>query len=373
MKLAYDAKRLFHNATGLGNYSRTLLANIVAEYPSDQYHLYSADITGSRWKSSFSSPNFIPKNYSGNNKSYWRSYGITRELEAEQIDIYHGLSNELPFNIKKSNVKSVVTIHDMIYYRRPQDFKIIDRNIYHQKTKRACISADVIVAISEQTKSDIIDILRIPEQKVKVVYQSCSPLYFQPQTKETVAVQKAKLNLPDKYILNVGTYEQRKNQWNMIEAYATLPNEAHVPLLLVGRGKFKRQLQQLARKLGVADKVQFRSDITNNQDMQSLYQLATCFVYPSLYEGFGIPVIEAILSGTPVITSSTTSLPEAAGPHCTLVDPTNIEAIAAAMEQSILNPESLKEKVELSKTYVLGKFAAQQTARDMMAVYQSLL
>ena len=165
--------------------------------------------------------------------STWRSLRITKEIIKDKIDIYHGLSHELPVGIEKAEVKSVVTMHDLIVLRYPHLYKPIDRKIYMKKYRAACKHADLIVAISRQTKEDLINLMGIDESKIRLVYQGCDPQFYTLHGETEKNTVKQKYNLPDKYILNVGTIEERKSLAVIVRALAKLPADVH--LVAVGK------------------------------------------------------------------------------------------------------------------------------------------
>ncbi|MFW5820469.1 MAG: glycosyltransferase, partial [Bacteroidota bacterium] len=188
MKIAFDAKRAFCNPSGLGNYSRMVIRQLCEYYPENEYLLYSpqngsVDPDFPPPKAELKLPEtFISRLFN----SYWRSYSLKNILINEKPDIFHGLSNELPLNIHRSNIKSVVTIHDLIFIRFPDLYKHIDRNIYLKKFKYASKNADIVIAVSEQTKRDLIHFFNTPEEKIKVVYQSGDPLFSKKLNKEEI-------------------------------------------------------------------------------------------------------------------------------------------------------------------------------------------
>ena len=197
MRIAFDAKRAFLNKSGLGNYSRSLITSMIQNFPENNYTLYTtkksetafADFISQRENvNSIEPEKFIDKKIS----SRWRSYEITTLLNQNTIDVYHGLSNELPLNIHKFKGRKIVTIHDLIFLRYPELYPLIDRTIYNRKFRKACEMADFIVATSEQTKRDILEFYKIPEQKIRVVYQSCATIFYQEQSEEKLKVVKAK-------------------------------------------------------------------------------------------------------------------------------------------------------------------------------------
>ena len=185
MKLAFDAKRITHNATGLGNYSRFIVNSLINSYPENSYHLYSPDKGKKHLRALIPEQENVIFHYLENEilgslgKAWWRSCGIIGDLKKEKPALFHGLSNELPFGLSKAGIPSVVTIHDLIFIRYPQFYKTIDRNIYNFKFRKACLLADKIVAVSEMTKQDIIRIYKVPEEKIDVVYQGCDVSFLQ--------------------------------------------------------------------------------------------------------------------------------------------------------------------------------------------------
>ena len=239
MKIGFDGKRAVQNFTGLGNYSRYIVDILCQFYPENEYVLYAPK------KRENKRLNKLTKQYRQLQLSYpttsfwkklsslWRVLGVTRQLEKERIDIFHGLSNELPLNIHKSEVKSIVTIHDLIFLRYPQYYHSIDRNIYTYKFRKACENADRIIAISECTKRDIIEYFGIPADKIEVVYQGCDTSFTHPVTEEKKREVRAKYQLPEHYILNVGSIEERKNALSAVQALTMLPEQIH--LVIVGR------------------------------------------------------------------------------------------------------------------------------------------
>ena len=176
MKIGYDSKRAFENQTGLGNYSRDLINTYSLSNPKFQILLFASKIFQNKRLDFLKSRNNIkivgPKNFLFQLfKPIWRSFGILKDLKKEKIDIFHGLSHEIPFGIYRTKIKTVVTIHDLIFLRLPQYFNIFDRLVYYYKVKYACKRSDKIIAISNQTKSDIIELFKIDSKKIEVVYQ----------------------------------------------------------------------------------------------------------------------------------------------------------------------------------------------------------
>ena len=365
MKIGFDGKRAVQNFTGLGNYSRYIVDILCQFYPENEYVLYAPK------KRENKRLNKLTKQYRQLQLSYpttsfwkklsslWRVLGVTRQLEKERIDIFHGLSNELPLNIHKSEVKSIVTIHDLIFLRYPQYYHSIDRNIYTYKFRKACENADRIIAISECTKRDIIEYFGIPADKIEVVYQGCDTSFTHPVTEEKKREVRAKYQLPEHYILNVGSIEERKNALSAVQALTMLPEQIH--LVIVGR------------HTEYTDKIErFIKENVPFDDLPTFYQLAEIFVYPSRFEGFGIPIIEALYSGIPVVAATGSCLEEAGGPDSIYIHPDDIKGMANAFKQIYSDPE--RKKVMIEKGQIFAKrFSEEKQAEEILNIYKKLM
>ena len=205
MRLGFDAKRLFLNNRGLGNYARNLLYGLEKYYTDNEYYLYTPGISNE-----YVSPVLLnsenvyvktPQGLAKQASSFWRSYRLGSVSQRDNLDIFHGLAQELPKDIHKSDARSVVTIHDMIFLKHPEFYKPIDRWIYYNKVKFAVNNADKVVAISNQTKNDIINEFNISEDRITVVYQSCNEVFYDKRTERELAEVKKKWSLPDQFLL----------------------------------------------------------------------------------------------------------------------------------------------------------------------------
>jgi len=368
MNLGYDAKRAFSNTSGLGNYSRNALNAIQKHFPQNQYTLFTPEVKVGmlRQQDAFKivSP---PKSMSKIKKSMWRQFQLSKELEHENIDLFHGLSNELPKGIDKTSVPSVVTIHDLIFMRYPEFYKFIDRKIYYQKAKYACNTATKIIAISEQTKADIVSFFGIRPAKIEIIHQSISPLFFEEADTEKV---KAKYKLPDRFILAVGTVEERKNQLSIIKALQT--KNIDIPLVLVGNPtSYCNDIHKYLAEKGIKDKVIFLKNIPE-KDLAGLYQLAELSVYISVFEGFGLPVIEAMACGCPVITSNVSCLPETAGGAALLCSPENEDKLGEQIH-NIITDKKLKQQLIEKGVERANEFSAKSYAERLMRLYTEIM
>lgn len=307
-------------------------------------------------------------------KSYWRSFSIVKDLQAAGIDLYHGLSNELPHNLAATGIRSVVTIHDLIFKIYPRTYSLSERLIYDRKFRYACTHADKVVAISAHTRQDIIDLYGVAPEKIEVVYQSCNPLFYQSRSSaENEAVART-YGLPERYLLYVGSIEERKNLKLIIEAYHKAGSLLSVPVLVVGRGgRYKTGCQQLIAAYGLTDKFIWLDRLSNNEHLQSIYQMATALVYPSFYEGFGLPVAEALLSRIPVVTANTSSLTEAGGPHAFYINPECADELIDALVWILAEKSELAERVAKGYHYAQDKFNVHALTDQMMQLYRTLL
>jgi glycosyltransferase involved in cell wall biosynthesis len=344
IKIGFDAKRAFHNRSGLGNYSRDHLRLVQERIPDLEMHLYDPLPQKRKFGlSDIRAELHAPEGGYRIFPSAWRSLYLTKDLVKHGIQVYHGLSSEIPADMKASGIPSVVTVHDLIFERYPEWYNRTDRYIYKKKFRHATEQADLIVAISDQTRNDLMEFYGIPENRIRVIHQSCHRAFQQSMTEEELQQITEKWGLPDEFVLFVGTMESRKNVKNLVRAMETLD----FPLVLVG-GQKKKYTAELrdeieARKMG--HRVYFHQNVPTT-DLAGFYRLAKLFVYPSIFEGFGIPIIEALYSGTPVVSSIGSCFSEAGGPESIYVDPKNIEELNNAIKL-VLNDS---EKGEFMRT-----------------------
>ncbi len=374
MRIGFDAKRLYNNFTGLGNYSRFVVEALSKMYPENEYMLFTPRVKLNSDTQFFQTatnvstttpPHYISKLKLG---SFWRSFLIGPTLRKENISVYHGLSHELPFNIPKT-IRKIVTIHDLIFLRYPQFYNSWDVAIYKSKVLYACKTADKIIAISIQTRDDLIQLLSVDESKIEVVYQGCHPNFKLVYSQEAINAIREKYNLPQRYLLNVGTIEERKNLMLLVKAMALLPKESRIPLVVIGKmTDYYFVVTKEARKLGVLDDIKFLQNVPFN-DFPNIYQGAQVFIYPSLFEGFGIPLIEAIESNVPVITSTGSCFREAAGPDSIYVDPTDEHELASQILNVLVNHQ-LREKMIASSKLFIEQFNPEIIARKLNRLYQ---
>ncbi len=382
MNIGFDAKRFFHNNTGLGNYSRTLVNGLLKFYPEHQYFLFNPKASKTYTAPPVNNVHevlpdaFLHKKFS----AFWRTFGMVNDLKKNRIDLYHGLSHELPAGIKNSGVKSVVTIHDLIFERYPAQYKKADVLIYRQKFKYACKQADRVIAISFQTKKDLVELYGVNADKIDVCYQSCHPAFLKKITAEEKEGLRTLLALPSHFFLYVGSIIERKNLLQICKTMLAVKGGAKLPLVVIGNGKsYKQKVEQFLHHNNLQSKVFFLSDngeyrrlLTAPENMAAVYQMATALIYPSLYEGFGIPVLEAMNSNIPVITSNTSCMPETGGPAALYVSPYNVEELATAMQQ-VCDDESLRNELVEKGRKQAALFSLYNCTASVMEVYKKVM
>jgi len=369
MKIGYEAKRVFQNFSGLGNYSRNLINLLAKYYPENTYVLFAPIITDLYTIQNSVEVVSPTSRFSKQIRPFWRLYKESKILKSNGIDIFHGLSNVLPFGIKKSGIPTVLTIHDLIFLQFPTFYKKIDQILYRYITIHSCRNATKIIAISHQTKNDLINLLGIDPDKIEVIYQSCNNFFYDRVDEVQKAAIRQKFNLPKSFILSVGTIEQRKNQLAILKG--VVQEKLEIPIVLLGKPTdYMKQLDEFIIKSDIQKQLIFLHK-TSLAELQAIYQMAEIMVYPSLYEGFGLPVLEAQASGCPVITSNISSLPEAGGEGAIYIDPKNSQEIGRAI-RNILTNEKLKSELIQKGTANALLFNDQTVADKLMRLYQML-
>ena len=369
LTVAYDAKRALRNGTGLGNYSRYTIEVMSAAYRDMQCRMYAAAGSTDRVASLLARDNVSLHTPAGGMSrrfpTLWRSRGMGRQAAREGATVFHGLSNEVPAGIA-ATMPSVVTIHDVIWRRYPSDYSAIDRRIYDYKYGRSARAATRVIAISECTRADLITDFGIPEEKIDVIYQGIDSS-FRPASAEDIAMVREAYSLPERYIVGVGTIQGRKNQLLAVKALRSIDDD--VQLVLVGRcTAYAREIAGEAARLGVSHRVTMLENVPFAH-LPALYSGAAVASYPSRYEGFGLPVVEAIACGTPVIAATGSCLEEAGGPGAVYVSPDDTEAFADAAMRIIGNGSVRSQMVSEGNSYI-ARFNTGTFARKTMECYK---
>ena len=370
MRIGFDAKRALYNRSGLGNYSRDVIAAMREYHSEHTYFLYTPKLDVSNlFYQQIPEHWVLPRNAFWRMwPSFWRYFGIAKPLKRQNIDVFHGLSNEIPSKLKRYGIPSVVTIHDLIFLRYPRYYGFVSRLIYTYKSRKACKNADLIMAISEQTKADIIRFYSIAPQKIEVIYQGCHPQFMQKIDEHTKKTVKQKYQLPSDFVLYVGTVEERKNLLNLVKAM----HETHLgkPLVVVGRHRtYAKTVKAYIAKHNI-DFVHFLEN-ADFHDFPAIYQSACCMANLSYFEGFGIPLIEAMYSGLPSVLSHCSCFPEIAGDTAIFVNPNHIEDIGAALA-AVCSDATLRKTLIENGEKRKHLFSHEQMAHDLNRCYQTL-
>lgn len=362
MKIGFDAKRYYHNHTGLGNYSRTIVAAVKSRYADIEAMLYDE-------------------------KALTRTFSLGRRAKADGCCLFHGLSNELPRDVVRAALPSIVTIHDVAWRTFPDMYKPIDRALYDWKYGHSAKTATHVIAISQSTKKDVMKYYGVHEERISVIYQPVQDIYYNPVTREEAlkaVLRHPVLSLlpmfrpsdtsPDiSFLLTVGSINSRKNLLGMLKAYNEIPVTERIPFIVIGNGReYRGKCEDFISANKLRQWVTILDNIHDAETLQALYTLATALLYPSFYEGFGLPVAEAALQHCPVITSNISSLPEAAGPGALIVDPRSTDEIAAAI-QKLLGSEPLRLQLGTAgHDYAMSCFNPDRLTRQLYELYVKL-
>lgn len=365
MRIAFDAKRLYNNFTGLGNHSRTTIDILREFYPETECLLFTPHIKESAVTSSYLDrdgcrtimPHGVVRG------GLWRTFFMSSDIRKEKPDIFHGLSNELPAGL---DIPSAVTIHDVAFRTFKDMYHWNDRITYDLKWKHACHRADRIIAISESTRKDIISFYNADPDKVCTVYQPVSRLFYSDGGEKRPDF----LTEDFPYMLYVGSINSRKNLMGIVKAMELLPSDLRIPLIAIGDGRrYKQEVLEYVSSRNLERSIILPGQKVDMQELKYLYSHARLFVYPSFYEGFGLPVVEAMLCRCPVITSNVSSLPEAAGPHSLTVNPGSIEEISDCMARVLADGELRSGMADRSHEYAMNRFHPRKLAGDLMDIY----
>jgi len=230
------------------------------------------------------------------------------------------------------------------------------------KWQYACNHADRIICISECTKRDVLEFYNVPEHKVDVVYQPVNPIYYRPMEKDE----------QPPYMLYVGAINSRKNLLGIVKAMELMPKDLRMPLMVVGDGgSYKQEVKRYIAEHGM-EHLFIWPHMVYSTELQRLYTNAQLFIYPSFYEGFGLPVVEALLSGCPVVTSNVSSLPEAGGPWAQKADPNSPEDICDKMVKLLTDSALRQQSIEGGRAYAMEMFNPQLLARQLMGIYEKI-
>ncbi len=286
-------------------------------------------------------------------------------LGATGADLFHGTLNVTPLACP---VPSVVTVHDLAFIRFPHTFRSYNRTYLDLATRVSVRRASRILAVSEHTKREVAGLLGVDPDRI-IVTPNAARSHFRPPEPAALAAFRARRGLPERYVLYVGTLEPRKNLTTLLEAYARIASATQAPLLIGGgKGWLYQPIFERLDAIGLRDRVQFVGYI-DEDELPLWYAAATVFVFPSIYEGFGMPPLEAMACGTPVITSNTSSLPEVVGDAGLMVAPYDIDALAGAIKNA-LGDADLRAELRERGFQRVRQFAWRTSAERTLAAYE---
>jgi glycosyltransferase involved in cell wall biosynthesis len=296
----------------------------------------------------------------------WEQFLAPLLMRRIRADLFHGVLNVLPL---ADTVPGVVTIHDLAFIRFPQTFRAYNRVYLDFATRLSARRAARVLAVSENTRREVIEILGVPPERV-VVTPNAVRAHFRPPEPAALAAFRAAKGLPEQFILYVGTLEPRKNLTTLLEAYAELARSHAVPLLIGGgKGWLYDAVFQRLDELGLREQVRFVGYL-EEEELPLWYAAATVFVFPSIYEGFGMPPLEAMACGTPVVTSNSSSLPEVVGDAGLMCPPYDASAFAAALDR-VLRDADLRHELRARGLAQAGTFDWRVTAERTLAAYEA--
>ena len=378
MNIGIDAKRIFFNNSGLGNYGRRFYKALAKKSSGDSFYLYSPKVISEdnpyleeihSDKNVITSPEKPWHSMLGG--TFWRSRLINKQLQKDKIDIYYGLSNEIPFGIHKIKTTSVVVIHDLIFLRYPELYPAFDVFFYKKKTEYACKYADYIIAASEQTKLDIVNYYHIPGNKITVIYPGTDPIFYNEES-----VDAGECFAPErKYIISIGAITPRKNLLKTVQAFDLVKDKYDLDLVVIGTAvglgrEYLKTILSYLEKNGLTDRVHFLGNVPY-KFVPALCRNAQLMVYPSQFEGFGMPIVEGLFSRIPVITSKGGCFPEAGGDGAVYVNPNDYEEIAVWIEK-IMDSASMRDGLVDKGFRYAKKFRQENIENDIINFHLSI-
>jgi len=381
MNIGLDAKRIFFNTSGLGNYGRRFYRALAKNQGDDHFFLYSPKPVPAEnpYLNEIDSTNSVivsPDNpfHKILGGSPWRSGLINARLKKDQIGIYYGLSNEIPYGSKKSGTVKVVIIHDLIFLRYPELYPAIDAFFYKQKTRYATENADYVVAVSEQTKRDIVDFYHVPEDKISIIYPCSDPRFYDRNTIEIIEIKEF-YRIKRKYIISIGAITPRKNLMKTVQAFNLVKNKHDLDLVVIGTAvglgrDYLKTVKNFIEENHISDRVHFLDNVPY-QYVPALCKNAELMVYPSQFEGFGMPIVEGLFSGIPVITSKGGCFPEAGGDAAVYVNPNDFEEIAGWIDK-LMESDPLRDELTAKGLKYAAKFRQENIEKDIINFHQSI-
>jgi glycosyltransferase involved in cell wall biosynthesis len=363
MRIGINALFLERLGTGSGQYTRNLLEALAKVDPTNEYLLFSPGPAPRIFQ--IRNSQFAIRNLS---KLWFEQVGFP--LACRHLDLAH-----VPYFASPlfPTVPTVVTIHDLIPLILPAYHGSPLVRLYTRLVAAAARKVKAIITVSQASKRDIMRYLHIPPEQIYVTYEAAGEAFQPVEDEAQLTAIRQKYALPERYLLYLGGFDQRKNLPTLLRAFALLANKQQTRLVIAGQLPERNtplfpDPRRLVGELEMEERVVFTGWVPE-EDKPALYSGAMVFVFPSLYEGFGLPVVEAMACGTPVVVSNCSSLPEVVGEGGLLVEPTDVEALTEAMEL-LLSDDALRAELGQKALAQAAKFSWKQTALETLAVYQ---
>ncbi|HYB93436.1 MAG TPA: glycosyltransferase family 1 protein [Vicinamibacterales bacterium] len=366
MRIAFDGTTLTRGRTGVGYYTEHLLQHLAQEVAQTGDELIVVSNKAIDTQCPLPRHVRVHEGHRFPVRIGWMQLCASTALESLRPDVAHFTNGMIPMG---SPSPTVVTVHDMSLRLYPRCHPVRRLLLNRPLMRLAIRDASAIVTVSHSARRDLLRLHGVAADRVSVVHEAASPAFRPIGDRPKLADIRARYSLPDRFILYVGTIEPRKNLLRLMAAFAQA-RRSGVPQQLICVGPYgwsSRDLSGCIERLGLRDSVRFTGYVPF-EDLPAIYNLGDFFVFPSLYEGFGLPVVEAMASGLPVLTSNTSSLGEIAGDAAETVDPTSVDAIADAIIRLAGSAELRRERAERGLQRARS-FSWAQTARQMLAVY----
>jgi glycosyltransferase involved in cell wall biosynthesis len=372
MKVAIDVRTVLPNRSGVGNYVLNLIQNLRQVDPEPMYYFLAQKKNLSLLGDLARKQNSFLTLFSHENhplSDFWEHFILPLRLKRMEIDIFHGPASLIPF--RKDHYGLVVTIHDLVAFLFPETIPLKYGAYMRYLLRQAVKRANRIISVSEHTRQDLMKILNVPSEKITVIHEAPSPI-FRPDDKEAVQSRlKNRYGITKKFIYHLGNIEPRKNLIVLLEAFTRVCRELGNEYQLVVSGQkgwLIHSLSHFLKNYPMRDQILFTGYI-QMEDLPLFMNGAEIFVFPSLYEGFGLPVLEAMSCGTPVISSNRSSIPEIVGSAGVLVDPTDIQNLAERIIHLLREPAERMRLSQLGKEQA-ARFSWVEAARKTLDVYR---
>ncbi|MHB8276106.1 MAG: glycosyltransferase family 4 protein [Candidatus Humimicrobiaceae bacterium] len=375
MKIAIDATIVRKENTGTGFYILNLLNGLLKVDAKNEYIIFIDESVARNMlkieKNNFKIVNKVFKYKL--TRILWQLILLPMILKKKKVDILHSANYVTP--LYKLGFKIIVTIHDLTFILFPEKYTVTKRLFYRLMIPIFVKISDKIIAISNNTKSDILKIFKVTDEKVVVIYATCSENFNSIIDENKNLEVLSKYNINKAYMLFVGMIEPRKNIISILNAFKEMDKEIDADLVIVGKkGWYFKEIEDFvieSKKFNLKNKIIFTGYVPENE-IKSLFQNALFFIFPSFYEGFGLPPLQAMVCGTPVITSNISSLPEVVGDAAIYIDPYKLEELKDAMVYLYKNSEKRKELIKKGFTQC-NKFCIEIVAKSLVDVIESMV